>query len=178
MKKKISALIAVIMTLTILSPSVLAANFDETSTDSEFVYTMGSAVYYTDENGNLVLDEEYSDLELVSATELNPSDVASPNLVTGIQKHTKLFGGLTATVQANFTYEPGYSVNCSFRFGSVDYLYSGWTLSKSSDLIVTKGSADQWCRVTYRTYVLTENQSSRIYDVWIECYRSGTITKS
>lgn len=175
MKKTFRSMIALILTLAILSPSVFAASSTPLPTEEDtYTITTGSSVSYIDENGNPVVEEEILSSEVVPASALVSSTAVSPRLITKVFSNEKVYGdAIFAVLKAQFTYDSGYSVSCSYKDVSIDYIKPSWSLNGEPTLAVRKGSANQWCRVTATIKAYTENQSPRTYTMWIECTHGG-----
>lgn len=167
MKRKISAILAMLMTFTIAAPSALAVSPTNDEEEMQTI-TTGYEVYYTDENGNLVLEEEGSSTEEIPVP--NPKS----RLLTDEVTNYKSFVGATLILKAQFNYEAGYSVSVRSRSGTTT-MDSSWT--KLSDGCTTT-SGTTWCRVTYKAKIQRKQDLlERTYNVWIECSRSGHISK-
>lgn len=168
MKKKFSAILAMIMVFTMVAPYAVAV---EQSDEEEMqTITRGYAVYYEDENGNLVIEEEGSFSEEVP--------VPNPNSRLLTQEYTNLksFTGATLIMKSRFEYEAGYSVKVysNNAYTTVD---PSWTLV--SDNVAGRTAAnDSWVRLTYTAKIRRNSDHlERTHSIWTECTRSGVITK-
>lgn len=178
MKKTLQCTIVLILTLAILSPSVLAAGLSPVPAEDTYLITTGSAVYYTDETGDLILENQSISSEMVSASDLTQPGVAELCQVTKQIPHSKTFGNsITMTLTATFNYEAGESVTCIAKNGQISYLSSSLTLNGTPTTTVTQGSAGRWCRVTYTVKVTTSTMVERTYAIWIECTSGGVVNK-
>lgn len=156
-----------IMVFAMAAPYAVAV---EQSDEEEMqTITSGYEVYSEDENGNLTLIEEES------FSEEAPIPNSKSRLTTIPIYHSKSFTGAALTLRAQFSYS-GDSVFCFSNQGTYE-TYNGWVYI-TGYCEQTKDNFDKWARETYTVKV--ENQytmAKQTYKVWIECTRSGAVTK-
>lgn len=182
MKRTISMTLAlIVMTLTVISPSVSAAETANPPTE-DLIVTATQTVSTKDENGEWVVLENYT--YQVSEDELD--DMQSPpgeNDITPLaisyiqHRYNYPFenGNIELSLNAKFEYEPGSHVDCVSKTGSITQNKNGWiimskTISSSKNALGTKATATM--KVVFKT---TAGQE-RSYDISISCNRSGTLS--
>ncbi len=178
MKKMVTRLVALVLCLACVAPVALAAEATDVSEEETYTVTMGGSVEYTDENGQVIVDELKTQTKQVSKSELEqgiPMRAVQQKSITNIGYF--LNDTVECTLTASFKFEAGNYVRCAGS--SYKTRLTDSSLEKVRDYVkVTQGSAEQWCRVTYTSVILKQNNSTKQCNVWIECTRGGAITKS
>ena len=180
MKKMISLALATCMAfaLAVSAGATEVAASTDTLPEETYTITMGGSVEYTDENGQLIVDELKPQTKQVSKAELAqgvPMRAVQQKSITNIGYF--LNDTVECTLTASFKFEAGNYVRCAGS--SYKTRLTDSSLEKVRDYVkVTQGSAEQWCRVTYTSVILKQSNTTKQCNVWIECTRGGAITKS
>ena len=183
MKRTISMTLALIMILTLISPSVFAAATADTPSEDP-TFTTTETVSIKDENGNWVVLEsrthQVSEGELADM-QFPPDENSIVPLAVNYTQYRYEYpfenGNIMLSLNAKFEYEPGSHVDCISKTGSITQNKNGWiimskTFSSSKNALGTKATA------TMRAEFKTTAGQQRAYEVSISCNRSGTLSFS
>lgn len=177
MKRTISMILALIMALTVISPSVFAAE-PKPGPNEDLIFTTTATAYEEDENGQRVILENYSSTEVVSAQSIHEADGIVP-LTVGYAEKTKpgVFegGNVELSLYAKFEYEAGYYVDCISKRGSITKNTYGWII-KSKEVYTRQGPAGTYATATLDVILETTAGYNRSYSVTITCTRAGAIS--
>jgi len=178
MKKMRPICVAIVFCMLFASIQMVGAvDVEGACSDGSHVVTAGSSIWYIDEEGNYVVEDETSSAAIVSDTLLGRPDALMSTMLSQQFQKTKAFDGLTAKLDAQFKYEAGYSVSPYNYSGTVTYKNPIWEYVTVPSCSVSYGAAGRSCRVTFNIKVRNKNTlNTRNYSVWIECSSSGVGT--
>ena len=181
MKRTFSMILALIMTLTVISPSVFAVEAADAPSEN-LVFTTTETVSMKDENGQWVVLEsrtsQVSEEELAAMQSLPAANDIVPLTVnyTQYRKNASFENGaVELSLNAKFEYEPGNYVECVSKTGSITKNSYGWiimskTFSSSKNALGTRASA------TMDVVLKTTAGYNREYSVTVTCTLDGAVS--